>query len=97
MFRIRPMHDKINKKLVNNFSETKKTEKKEEPEIVFILDEETGEITQEVKRNDNDEETIIFEGQEEETEEKSVQPLKEKIPNKYSGLSMKKNIKSSFY
>lgn len=103
MFKIRPLHDRIHKPVIATPNQLNPANQpaflqEDETETVFILNEETGEITQEVRKKETGEETIVLdEGHDEEKRE----PLPPQIPppkrTNIVGLSMKKNVKASFY
>lgn len=103
MFKIRPLHDRISKPVVAQTNQLNPANQpaflpEEENETVFILNEETGEFTQEVRKKNTNEETIVLdEGHDEEKQ----QPQQPQVPppkrtSNFVGLSMKKNIKASF-
>lgn len=104
MFKIRPLHDRISKPVVqtsnqNNPANLPSYNEVDDTETVFVLNEETGEFTQEVrKKNNPNEETIVLD--EGHNEEKQA-PQQPQVPppkrtSNFVGLSMKKNIKASF-
>ena len=105
MFKIVPLHERLQRPVIPSQNQSNPAtvpsyqQQNDDTETVFILNEETGEITQEVRKKETGDETIILdEGHDEEKQ----QPQQPQIPPpkrsaKFVGLSMKKNIKASFY
>lgn len=97
MFKIAPTHNRIHTHRI--MPAMKKEEKSKEPEVVYILDEVTGEMREEIRYPEDEENdelqldeghtnTVVNNGN-------NLPPPTKKADN--IGLVMKKNVKTSFY